>query len=261
MLRSSVVCLCVLLTLSGVVAAQSQKPVLSSFNGPFVTNNILQRVHKVRVGQNVATGFTIEVDEKQYFITARHLLDDTSPTVPVEIFHDGEWRKINGKRLEVAPSTVDIAVLAFEQQISTTLPISFGTKGVALSQGVFFLGYPLERHKDGGKLNNGFPLPFVKHGIISAFEDDKLLRGEPFYIDAINVAGFSGGPIVTMDDSGTPNIIGVVAGMEVYMRKVNEKESIFLDAGLLSGYNIEYALSSIKKNPVGFSIAPPQEEK
>ena len=44
-----------------------------------VPQNVLTRVFNLRMGSQTATGFTIEVDNRQYLVTARHVIN-ASPT-------------------------------------------------------------------------------------------------------------------------------------------------------------------------------------
>jgi S1-C subfamily serine protease len=222
-----------------------------------VSSNILRRVFTIRVGSGQATGFTIEVDDRQYLITARHVVSySTSPTT-IEIFHDKKWVKVQVRSVFVEPSTVDIAVVALSEQLSDLLPIQpIGTKGSYLSQDVFFVGFPYGLSIDGHALNSGFPLPLVKHGIIAAIANG---RGEPFLVDGINNPGFSGGPVVQSENPKNPAIIGVVSGYRavhesVYKEKTKTDLTVQANTGLLVAYDLEYAIEAIKKNPVGYRV-------
>ena len=57
------------------------------------------------------------------------------------------------------------------------------------------------------KLNNGFPIPFVKAGITSAWVDRPRTR---LSVDAPGNPGFSGGPLVLRDQSGEFAIAGII---------------------------------------------------
>ena len=223
-----------------------------------VPTNILQRVLNVRVGTSTGTAFTIEVDGRQYLITAKHVLESSSSLTQIDIFHNDAWVMLPCKRIALEPETVDIAVLAFDQQITKILPIQVGIKGTYVSQEVFFVGFPYGLSIDGRELNAGFPLPFVKHGIVSAFGK----RGEPFIVDAINNLGFSGGPIVRPDSATNPTIIGVVSGYRwtpesVFIKDQRTELSIQANTGLLIAYDIDYAIEAIKKNPIGWRVQLP----
>lgn len=220
-----------------------------------VTSNILTRLFALRLGNELASGFTIEVKERQYLITARHFMDSAPSATSIEIFHNSTWVSLPFRRIEVEPATVDIAVLAITQQLSTPLPVNVEFKGTSLSEQVFFLGFPFGLTIEGESLNGGFPLPFVKHGIISAFEAAGR-RGQPFFIDGINNPGFSGGPIVRVPSNGSPAIIGVISGYRFDQEPVFQKSAateMFVKAntGLVIAYPIDYAIEAIAKGPSG----------
>ncbi len=122
-----------------------------------VPSNILTRVFSIRIGSQQGTGFTIEVDGRQYLITARHILTSTKSASVVEIFHNNDWIKLPFRSISVEPAKVDIAVLALNQQLSDLLPVQLGIKSSFLSQEVFFVGFPYGLSVDGHSLNRGFP--------------------------------------------------------------------------------------------------------
>ncbi len=235
----------------------STLPAPRNLNAAMVPSNILQRVFTIRVGSKQATAFTIEVDDRQYLITARHIFSSSSPTT-IEILHDKKWVAVQVRSLLVEPPTVDIAVLALPQQLSGLMPVQpVGTKGSYLSQDVFFVGFPYGLSIEGHALNSGFPLPLVKHGIIAAFGNG---RGEPFLVDGINNPGFSGGPVVRSEDPKNPTIIGVVSGYRavheaVYKEKTKtDNLTVQTNTGLLVAFGIEYAIEAIKRNPIGYRV-------
>jgi hypothetical protein len=221
-----------------------------------VPSNILTRVFCLRIGSQQGTSFTIEVDGRQYLITAKHMLGTSGTPISLEILHEGKWTTLPFQSILVEPSTVDIAVLALNQLLSGLLPIKLGIKDSYLSEEVFFVGFPYGLSYNGKSLNSGFPLPFVKRGIIAAFANG---NGEPFFVDGINNPGFSGGPVSIVKSSTNPSIIGVVSGYRFEEQPVyhqNQKVDLNVQAntGLLIAYGIDYAIEAIKKNPIGIPI-------
>lgn len=220
-----------------------------------VPSNILQRVFSIRVESEQATAFTIEIDDRQYLITAKHVV--LSSPSEIEIYFENAWLKVPIKIIEVQPANVDIAVLVLPQQLSPLLPIKLGIKDSFLSEEVYFVGFPFGLSIEGQSMNGGFPLPLVKHGIISAFANGS---GEPFLVDGINNPGFSGGPVVNVRDTKNPTIIGVVSGYKaihesVYKEKTKTNDlTIQTNTGLLVAYGMEYVIEAIKMNPIGFPV-------
>lgn len=243
-----------------------------------VSINVLQRTFNIAAvypdGKTASgTAFTIEVEGRQYLVSAKHIFSVGANAPGLKIFHNGAWLELPYKRIEVQPESVDIAVLALEKQISPLHPITLTTKGMILSEEVFFLGFPLQLQIDARLINNGFPIPLVKHGIISFFNanSNAYSKGEPRLIDAMNVPGFSGGPVVQMKDNKNPVIYGVISGYRSHAREILQSGkgctelrnagklcddlAFSENTGLTVFYDINYALEAIKKNPIGFELA------
>ena len=243
-----------------VFAVISALSVCLTTQAAMVPSNILQRVFNVKIGTSSGTAFTIEVEGRQYLVTAKHVIAASPASTAIEVFRNNKWIKMPYRLINVEPKTVDIAVLAVDRKLSPLLPIQTGIKGAYLSQQVFFAGFPFGLSIDGRRLNSGFPLPLVKHGIISSFENN---RGEPFIVDAISNPGFSGGPVVIAENRTNPTIIGVVSGYRFdeervyYLGKEVKDLSVRPNTGLLIAFSIDYAIDAIKRNPIGFRVSAP----
>lgn len=57
-----------------------------------ITTNVLQRTFRIKYGENTGTCFTIDVDDRQYIATARHVVDGIQRKDTIEIFHEGFGR-------------------------------------------------------------------------------------------------------------------------------------------------------------------------
>jgi len=158
-------------------------------------------------------------------------------------------------------------VLVPKVSVSPSLPLADAAlASVYLSQDVYFLGYPFGLSIEGGKANNGFPIPFAKKGIIAAFTEDE--GGVPILIvDAINNHGFSGGPVLVMDHSAhLLKVVGVVSSYKVeednVMNGTSEtKMSVRSNTGLLVAYFIKAALDVIHEHPIGAKIDDGKENR
>ena len=58
-----------------------------------VTFNVLDRVFFVR-GLMYGTAFTIDVDSKQYLVSARHVTGDNATISSLKLFHDDKWKDL-----------------------------------------------------------------------------------------------------------------------------------------------------------------------
>jgi Trypsin-like peptidase domain len=213
-----------------------------------VTSNIFTRVMIIRTPIGKGTAFTIEVDERQYLITARHVLPDT-PTVTFSVEIGDQplhWLK-DVKPLDTVHPNADVAVLPLAGLLTPTYPIVPSTAGVIVSQDVYFLGYP------AGLPNYSPPaerVAFVKKGILSAFHTTP--QGvQLLYVDGFNNSGFSGGPVVFYRaGTETPPYgdlhVGAIISARVRSEEENGLESVAWNSGILVATDIAHAVDAIR---------------
>ncbi|HBG62155.1 MAG: hypothetical protein A2Y03_00515 [Omnitrophica WOR_2 bacterium GWF2_38_59] len=221
------------------------------------TSNVLQRVLMVKFNNSQGTAFTIEVDDRQYLVTAKHLVKKIKNKDKLMIFYDKKWMEIEVKVIEIQEPNYDVAVLAVDLQLSHVYEVVYGLQGIALSQEICILGYPWGFNMDFGDMNNRFPLPFVKGGILSGMYP----KSNMMFIDAYNNKGFSGGPVVAIDynDGKKRRIVGVISGYKneqnyVFNGAIDTGLKAISNSGLLIAYDIRPAIEAIKKNPIGFIV-------
>jgi S1-C subfamily serine protease len=209
------------LVFAAVLSVVAQRPVLS---------DTLGRVYFLKSGESYSTGFTIDLQGEQFMIAAKHALPEGAQTRSVEVLHEGAWKTLDVEPI-VPEGDADMVALKLPMKLT---PVEYvvepTSKGLALGQDVYFMGYPSGLHTDNTKGGNrGFPVPFVKNGIVSAF--GKRVDGYSIiYIDGINNLGFSGGPVVFRDEAtGYLKIAGVISG---YRQEPNRVLNQSLDTGL-----------------------------
>lgn len=152
----------------------------------------------LRIGAVVGTAFALDVDGKQYLVTARHLAEMLGPQSPLKLFHERIWKPLRSDVAGHGKGEIDISVLATDQLLASpelTLPADHQ---FIYGQEVFFLGYPYGWWGDVGDFLRGYPLPFVKRGIVSCIEFGPGKESR-VYLDGHNNRGFSGGPVVFPD--------------------------------------------------------------
>ncbi len=239
-----------------------------------VSSNILQRVFLIKYGTEAGASFTIDVENRQYLITAKHLVNGIKEGDTVEIFHENQWKSVKVRPLYVEPPDVDIIILVLPIQISPAYPLELGINGLYVSQTIYFLGFPYGLNLEGQTLNNGYPLPLVKRGLCSGFyfSPKKYMVA---LIDGINNPGFSGGPVVYVDQATKGLKVGAVVSSyrnqeDKVFRKVkrnprekpNQKKDdegtlvetdmiVRSNSGIIISYSINSALDVISKNPIG----------
>lgn len=197
-----------------------------------ITSNIYGRVFQLKVGDSTGTIFVIEHDERQYWVTAKHVIDDWDGSSPLQIMRSDGWKTISLSLL-AKHETADVAILAADfhaafHQADATM------KHLAITQEVFFLGFPYGwAAQVPAHVNREFPMPFVKKALVSAICPMDDGGREMLILDGHNNPGFSGGPVVYDDkwEPGQPlRIAGVVSGYRF------APESVFGRGGPVDAY-------------------------
>lgn len=192
---------------------------LKSTTQNMIPNEILKKVFLLKYGSNTGTCFLVSINSNDYLITAKHIFSNTlsfNASIEIEILRNDGWVKLTPTLLTHENPNIDIAVLDLNTKDPNESLFDIGSKNYYLSQECFFLGFPfgLKIDDNEGNINNGFPLPFVKKGIISAFISDSTKMTQIF-LDGHNNPGFSGGPVVITnygsDNKHKMRIIGVIS--------------------------------------------------
>ena len=224
-----------------------------------ITTNVYNRVFFIR-GEQYGTAFTVDVGNRQYLVTARHLLADPKNTESLLFLHDNIWKTLLVKVVGVAKGEVDIAVLSPSIRLSPAMSLDATQKDMVLGQDVYFVGYPYKMWADMGPLLGGRPAPFIKKGTLSsAFSAEDSARR--LFVDAINNEGFSGGPLLFQPQGHQDfRVAGVVAGFkteyEAVLDECGEKTTMTVayNTGFLLAYDISYVVEMIAANPIGLPI-------
>ena len=130
-----------------------------------VTANVINRVLNLRIGNQRGTGFTLEVNGRQYLITARHITGEKK--VERIGIQQEKWVELEVQTVGIGDKGRDIAVLAVNQKLTTDYEIEIGSKGITVGQDIRFLGFPLGLQMGYAGGNKGKQIPLVKAGILS----------------------------------------------------------------------------------------------
>ena len=237
------------------------------------TTNILQKTFLIQQGKSRGTAFAIESVGREYLITARHVIPDTLK--PIDILHDEKWKQLPVNGIYHHPGKPDVAAITLDLQLAPRHPVELSSSGIFVGQDVAFVGFPFAWNNTQYDLNNGYPLPFVKAAIVSAFVFKNQV--DVAYFDGHNNPGFSGGPIAAdhMPRKGPklgPKIIGVVSGFKPEStphpseidpppKRINgypvaDDHVHLTNSGFLVGYDIRHAIEIAQANPSGFKLIP-----
>ena len=226
-----------------------------------ITTNVIGRTFRLKRGEAIGTCFTIDVAQRQYIVTARHVVADlhAGEVAAVEILHDGGWKPLGVHVAWLAEPPVDVAILAPPQQLTpASLTLEPTSDHIALGQQVFFLGFT-ELEMLALPAGAGFPMPLVRQGILAGLM--RLHNTWVLVIDGHNIPGFSGGPVVFQPrDSGEFRVAGVVSAYRPQPKPVllgGQETELYIaeNSGLVIAYSFQAGIDHISANPTGVEIA------
>jgi S1-C subfamily serine protease len=227
-----------------------------------ITTNIINRTFHIATKEDLGSAFSMEHEGTQYLITAKHVLDsidfENGDEINIQVYHDNQWKNLLTKAYLHENEDIDIVVLKTNQVEFYKLPVSVGMENLFLSRDIFFLGFPYGMFTpDKGTINQKFPIPFVKKGILSAIDNQDGITC--IYVDAHNNNGFSGGPVITVDKDNKVQIIGVNVSFIVFEKELefeeqdedgnlyDEKLDYDENSGIMKAHGIDHAKEIIEK--------------
>ena len=222
-----------------------------------VTTNILKRAFLIRYEGNTGTCFTIDVQGRRYLITAKHVVESIRDEAVVELHHNRGWLPSRVRLVGHGAGDIDVTILAPQKLFGASHPLVLTTARLTLAEDIYFLGFPYGLGMEvETNLNDGFPLPFVKKAVVSAFG----LKDGQLFLDGHNNPGFSGGPVARRGSREKQTVVGVVSGYRYDRHKVrdmngNETSHTYdANTGIIIAYDIRHALEIIAANPIGISV-------
>jgi S1-C subfamily serine protease len=219
--------------------------------------NAVRRVIYLGVGDEVGTGFLLDVADRQYLITAKHLAGKIASS-SIDIWRSGGWHQIAITAVHHCSGTIDISVVALSERF--VRPRLLATeRGVQLGQDLYFLGFPHNMFTEHPQVNEDFPLPFVKRATFSALKTE---NGETvFYLDGFDNPGFSGGPVLFRSGAvGEFQVAAVVSRFVIAKQPLllpsgaESKYSFIENTGIIRCWSIRHAIELIQRNPFGTTL-------
>lgn len=197
-------------------------------------SNVYERVLLVRIGGNgprpeTATAFTVEVDGRQYLLTAKHVVASLAANDFIEYAKAGKWVRLSVQIFKCDDPT-DIAVLIPPYQLTTAFEFPTDLSKISYGQDAYFLGFPYGITLNGTNVNGDLPLPFIKRATYSGtIPLDVAKRSVLILLDGYNNPGFSGGPVVyknPFSQSWDYKLLAVVSGFQPDVTEVMRKQRI-----------------------------------
>jgi hypothetical protein len=255
---------------------------------------VFERVLEVRVNsgtvhEGTGTAFTLDVDGRQYLITAKHVVTGLHDEDKIDVFMNDGWSPLNVKIFR-CEDPIDIAVLIPPHQMTVNFDLPFDKTDFIYGQDAYFLGFPYDIKSAGQGVNGPYPMAMVKRGTISGTHAlDESKKAVVILLDGYNNPGFSGAPIVYRDlNQGgiIMKLIGVVSGFlpevvpamkehdiasrdaagdaakeqpwRIRQRKngswfeyLDDGTFVALNTGIVEGFVIDPAIDLIRKHAIG----------
>jgi len=223
-----------------------------------VTQNIIRRTFHIAIGQNEGTCFAIDVNNKQYLITAQHLFNHGN-VERASVFRNDNWEEIPINLVGHCRNPIDISVFATNFRISDSISPISNMNGLIYGQDAYFLGYPYGLQYDIGELNRNYPLPFIKKATVSLMINDQD-NAQFLYLDGHNNPGFSGGPVVfTNRNTNGFQLAAIISGYRTQNQNIYNGNNVLpltyrYNTGIVIAYSINHAIDLINQNPIGYDI-------
>jgi len=236
-----------------------------------VPQGILNRVFPFSFNEHSGSCFVIDIENRQYIITARHLVPGIKDNDNVKLFLNTAWINLRVRAIFAKNEKTDIVALAGDKLVAPKMEIYIGLKGIFVGQDVYFLGFPFGL---ATKFEKPSPthIAFIKKGILSAI-DARQDSGHILYLDGHNNPGFSGGPVIyaNYNEHERLEIAGVIAGYknqpsQVLEAVVDESTSdtseskkkivhyVRENTGIVVAFSIYEIIKAIEKSPIGFPL-------
>ncbi len=222
-----------------------------------IPTNVIYRIFRVNYNGSEGAAFSLDVDAKQYLVTARHIIAATT-TSAILIFHDGKWTTINATPVAGISVDVDIAVLAPSTLLTDpgfTLEAAAGD--FYLGQDAYIFGFPeITVHGNNVSPDSKFPLPFAKK-VSFSYVDNGSDGVQRIYLSGQSNPGFSGSPVFFADiQTRKFKVCGVVHGQIKFGESVTLKDQptelgYTEDQGFILTYGVKHAIEAIRRHPIG----------
>jgi hypothetical protein len=229
-----------------------------------VTSNAIQRTFRLKYGTSIGSCFTIDIDGRQYLITAKHVLRGIKTEDNAEIYFEGAWHRVDTRLVGECPGLIDITAVSLGFQLSPSHRLPASDKDAIFGQDVYFLGFPFGLGAEIGEVNRNFPVPSIKKATLSAIVNDPS-GARILYLDGNNNPGFSGGPVVftpppRLDDF---RVAAVVSGYRIDPQPVfigDQPTQLIAkhNTGIIISFAISHAVEVIRANPIGFELPQSQ---
>jgi hypothetical protein len=169
--------------------------------------------HTARVvqvcGVTMGSAFYVDIDDKQYLISAMHLVGDDPSKLKIK--SNNKWVAFPCVVL-AKDDAADVAILRAPISFkSRGIPVALSSEDLIWGQPVWFLGFPFgDGHISTLHADGLLPMPYVKWAFLSSFGNG--IKPSGLVLDGHNNVGFSGGPVGFMPREGEQKFCGMIIG-------------------------------------------------
>lgn len=222
-----------------------------------LTFNVYDRVFEVRWNGATGTAFTSDIGGRQYLISAKHVFDGLKNSDQIELFLDSRWKEVGVTIIGQSSGDSDVIVLTPSHPIGANHPLALSKGGVILGQDVFFVGFPFGLHSTVIASDGELHLPLVKKACLSGCHENSGNR--VWLLDGFNNPGFSGGPVIAVNQPAKEAVFGIISGYRfseelVHIQGKQTDASVRANTGIIYAYSAAMAIDLIEKNPTGIEI-------
>jgi S1-C subfamily serine protease len=176
-------------------------------------SDVMMNTFMIKTKAGTATGFLVERNNEEYFITARHALSkpaSNNTTIKLAILYDSLFREFSGIVYLHSDTTIDLAVIKLSKKLQKLKPLAT-TQEHYIGEECAFFGFP---YSSFYTMVEKTYIPFVKRATVSAF-NNKIL-----FLDGTNNPGFSGGPVVRLASDKNIKIFAVITAYYPEYRQI-----------------------------------------
>jgi len=180
--------------------------------------SVYYRVLMIRTDKGLGTGFTLDVDGRQYLVTAKHIVRGLEPETAVQMARydaSGKVKYVDFRmRVLMCDDPVDIAVLLPPEQLTLSTPMEPASSGNSpvFGQDLYFVGFPFGRlymqATATPEIMLRSPFAYIRRAILSSMNTlqthDRTIT--EYLLDGYNMGGFSGSPVVYHAGSGSGDV-------------------------------------------------------
>ncbi|MFW5878080.1 MAG: S1 family peptidase, partial [bacterium] len=187
-------------------------------------SDIVQNVFPIKNGKKTGTCFKINHGTKQYFITAKHIIDNINDGDCLEFLFSGIHTKANVKIIGHHPRA-DVSAFTIDHDIGLS-GLEYYTNKIEPGQEAYFMGFPTRAgRRKNNKVTGKYPHVQIKKATIS-----KIIHSDTdnyLLLNGKNNPGFSGGPVLIKDPSGKKfKVTAIVSGSKRSKESVQHKEKV-----------------------------------